>query len=607
MSRAGPGRGLGLRFRVFLLMGVGVIGPGALLTAVLSRRLADLDEQLVEGRQHAAAAVAGQLDEELTLDLETLQHAASAGHVDLEDADDAPERAALRDLYLHAHFPEGVFFIAERGRLVAEEPLRGGRSLAPAASSAEIQAVLRSGRPGVTPLVGSGAEARTYALVPVRNWEGRVVGIAGGVIEVGHERFTRLLRYLKRGPDAYAELVDRNGRVLASTERAHVGHGAECGGVARIASSQKGAAGLCVDCHRQPAVAGDRRHVLAAAPLSVAPWAVALRLPAEQVLAEADAFSWRFVALALVLLLLGAVFSWGAARSVTRPVGVLTLAAERIAGGNLADRIPNLGEDEVGRLGMSLERMRSALRQTNEELERRVADRTVELGRVNERLRERERSLAQLYGKVIGVQEEERRRIARELHDETSQSLAVLAMGLDSAAAAVKAGLPPRLDEVKALAVRTIEEVHRLVLDLRPSVLDDLGLVSAIRWYAERHLESRGIAVRCEFGEVPPLRPELETALFRICQEAMSNIARHAQAESVLVQVGLEGGGLTVEIEDDGRGFAAGAIGGSERRPFGLLGIRERAELLGGSAQIDSAPGKGTRIRVRVPLPAAEA
>ena len=607
MRRAvGPGRGLGLRFRVFLLVGVGVLGPAVVLTVTLSRRLSELDQKLIAGRERAAAAAAGQLDEELTLDLETLQRAASTGRVDLEDADDAPERAALHDLYLHNHFPESVFFLTDRGRLVAEQPVRGGRSLAAPPGSDEVQQVLRSGRPAVSALVGEGGEARTYAMVPVRNWEGRVVGIAGGVIEAGHERFTRLLRYLKRGPDSYAELVDRNGRILASTERSHLGHRSECAGVGLAAVSHKPMAGQCVACHRGSAIPDQNRYVLAASPLRTAPWAVALRLPAEEVMASAGAFSVSFVALVLSLLLLAAAFSWGAARSVTMPVAVLTGAAERIAAGNLADPIPNLGEDEVGRLGNSLERMRSALRQINEELERRVADRTAELGRVNERLRQRERSLAQLYGKVVGAQEEERRRLARELHDETSQSLAVLVMGIDSALAAVKSGLTPRLDEVKALAVRTIEEVHRMILDLRPSVLDDLGLVSAVRWYAERHLQARGIAVRCEFGEVPPLRPEVETALFRICQEAMSNIARHAEADGVLVQVGVEAGALTVEIEDDGKGFDADRVSASERRPFGLLGIRERAELIGGTVQIDSAPGKGTRIRVRLPLPAPE-
>ncbi len=614
MRRRSPRRALGLRSRVYLLMAVGVLGPGALLSWAVHQRLVEVDERLVEARQHAAAAVAGQLDEELTIDLETLQRAASAPHVDLEDGNDAPERQALRDLYLHNHFPSGVFFLDAAGRTVAEEPARGDRSEAPRPDSPDVQHALRDGRPVVTGLVGDGAAWRVYAMVPVRNWQGRVSGVAGGVVDATHERYTRMLRYLRRGRESYADLVDGTGRVLASTDPAHLHRPSECGGGRQAVATRQAEAAACGECHAgRPA--GERgRGVMAIAPLAGAPWAVAARLPERDVLASIGVFPPGFVALAALLVALGGLFAWGAARSVTRPVAVLTDAAERIAGGDLADPIPDLGRDEVGRLGRSLEQMRSSLRrmidlvaQANQDLEKRVDERTAELGRVNEQLRERERALGQLYEKVVGAQEEERRRIARELHDETSQSLAVLVMGLESAQAAVKAGLTPRLDEVKALAVRLIEEVHRLILDLRPSVLDDLGLLSAIRWYAERTLGSRGLSVRCEFGELDgTLSPELETALFRICQEAMTNIARHAHATAVLIQVARSDDGVEIEIEDDGRGFEPTQVDGSKRKPFGLLGIRERAELLGGTAEIDSAPGKGTRIRVRVPVPRRE-
>jgi signal transduction histidine kinase len=343
-----------------------------------------------------------------------------------------------------------------------------------------------------------------------------------------------------------------------------------------------------------------------------APWGVVVRQAADEALPTHGVFPWYVVLGGLLAQMLVAVtFAWGAVRSVTGPVAVLTDHAERIAGGELAAPIPDLGGDEVGRLGHSLERMRESLRlnidrvaQVNSELELRVEARTRELNEANAQLREREEVRRQLLQKVITAQEDERKRIARELHDETSQGLAVLAMGLEAAQDALRAGMPPRLEEVKALAVRTLEDVHRLILDLRPSVLDDLGLVSAIRWYAERTLESRGISVRCEFGEMPRLPPEMETALFRMCQETMSNIARHAQATAVLVQVGIEGSEVVIDVEDDGKGFDPDAAGQREgRRPWGLMGIRERAEILGGVARIESAPGQGTHVEVRIPVP----
>ena len=143
-----------------------------------------------------------------------------------------------------------------------------------------------------------------------------------------------------------------------------------------------------------------------------------------------------------------------------------------------------------------------------------------------------------------------------------------------------------------------------MILDLRPSVLDDLGLQSAIRWYAERHLATRGISVRCEFDALDHRYPAaFETALFRVCQEAMSNIARHAHAESVLVQLTEVEGEIRIEIEDDGRGFDPGNVSHADRRHFGLMGIEERVEILGGKVSIESTPGQGTRIRLAVPLP----
>ena len=135
-------------------------------------------------------------------------------------------------------------------------------------------------------------------------------------------------------------------------------------------------------------------------------------------------------------------------------------------------------------------------------------------------------------------------------------------------------------------------------------MLDDLGLASAVRWYADRTLTARGVAVRCEVGELPPLTTELETALFRICQETLSNVARHAQATQVLVELRAEAGQLCIDVEDDGAGFDPAAVATREGRPhWGLLGIQERANLLGGSVRFDSTPGAGTRVEVRIPLP----
>ena len=601
-----------LQARVFMLLGMGVLGPTAIGATALYHRLQVLDERQLAGRLHAAAAVAGQLDEELTLSLESLQRAATAHHVDLRDQSSEPEKAALREAALQGHFPAGAFMLDAGGLLVAEVPERGERTLAPPPDAAEVREVIQTGRPGVSAVVGSPLGDHVYAMVPVRDWRGEMAGLAGGVLDPNQRHFTTLLRFLKRFPEGAAEIVDRAGRVVASAEPGKARGLTECRHVATVVAERRSLVERCLKCHPGRSGEADFRSVLAVAPLKQAPWGVTLRQPERDVLASTEAFPAGLLGLEVALLCLGAVFAWGAARSVTRPVAALTAAAEKIAEGDLARPVPQAGPDEVGRLAYWLEVMRWSLRemlayveQANQRLERRVEERTAELARVNAALRGREQELARLYEKVLTAQEDERRRIARELHDETSQSLAVLAMGLDAAAAAIRAGQTPRLDEVKALTVRTIDEVHRLILDLRPSVLDDLGLLSAIRWYAERYLGGRGISVRCEFEKLERrLPPAFETAVFRVCQEAMTNIARHASAETVLVQARAEGGALVVEIEDDGTGFDPAQVARDTGRPhFGLLGIRERVELLGGKLMVDSAPGRGTRLHVEVPLP----
>jgi signal transduction histidine kinase len=163
-----------------------------------------------------------------------------------------------------------------------------------------------------------------------------------------------------------------------------------------------------------------------------------------------------------------------------------------------------------------------------------------------------------------------------------------------------------RLGDAKTLTRRAIDELHRLMHDLRPSVLDDLGLMPAIRWYAERYLEPVGIAVRCECAEIEErFRPEFEIAVFRVVQEAITNIVKHARAETVLIECEPSGGDLVIDIEDDGAGFDPHEVATSpdSQRGLGLLGMRERVELLGGTVKIDSAPGRGTHVSVRVPLP----
>ncbi len=562
MSGSARGRH-GIRRRVALLVGVGALAPMALFAWVSWSRLGALSLRLLQERQALAVSVAHQVDQVLRDNLLALASAASPSGVDAET------QAALRSTLLRSRYLEGVALLAAEGHVAFEESRTGRPFGQRIRSLPAVAEVFRSGRQLVTPFDAE-AGPRILLAVPVRNWEGRLSRLLCGVIDPGAPHVIGLLRVSVLGSGS-ADLMDGEGRAVASSDAQRLG----------------------------PAAPAGNREVAVSASLELAPWRLVLRQPEAEAMAPVGSLRQTLLLIGFPLLGVALFFAWGAARSVTQPLAELGEAAERIASGNLETPVPFLGEDEVGRLSRSFERMRQALWQSLEEL-------TQARELLEQRVSERTRQLTELLSKVVTAQEEERKRLARELHDETCQTLVALGMKLDAALAETTTdAVQARLGEAKAFAGRTLAEVHRLIYDLRPSVLDDLGLLPAIRWLGEHNLVPLGIAVRSEIEEPPGrLTPQAETLLFRAVQEALQNVARHSGADSVLIQVAAQGGKLEVEIEDDGRGFdpASVATPAPSGRGLGLVGMKERLALVGGSAQIDSAPGTGTRVVLTVPL-----
>lgn len=224
--------------------------------------------------------------------------------------------------------------------------------------------------------------------------------------------------------------------------------------------------------------------------------------------------------------------------------------------------------------------------------------------RVEDALRRSQEELRELGAAAHAAREQEKSRIARELHDELAQSLTALQMDVAWCKERVPEGQPAtsaRLAGMETLLNETVAATRRIASDLRPLMLDDLGLLPAVEWLVESFTQRNGIP--CELAVS---NPELElpsahaTAVFRIVQESLANVGKHARASRVKVGIECNGSELTLSIRDDGAGFSLQ----NPRKPnaYGLLGLRERASLLGGKASITSAPGKGTHVEVRLPV-----
>jgi signal transduction histidine kinase len=203
--------------------------------------------------------------------------------------------------------------------------------------------------------------------------------------------------------------------------------------------------------------------------------------------------------------------------------------------------------------------------------------------------------------RVVSAQEQERRRLARELHDETGQALTSILLGLRTVEeAGGEAEMRAAVGEVRDLVRSTLQDVRRLAVELRPKALDDFGLVAALERLAESFTEQTGIAIA--FQSLLPsarLTPEIETALYRIVQESLTNIVKHAQAHSVSIVLGRKSDSVSVIVEDDGVGFDPDR---TREGGLGLIGMRERVSLIGGRLTIESRPGAGTAFVAEVPV-----
>jgi signal transduction histidine kinase len=300
---------------------------------------------------------------------------------------------------------------------------------------------------------------------------------------------------------------------------------------------------------------------------------------------------------AATLLVTVLVVNLALSRFVVHRLEGFAAAIAKLRRGHLPAPLSESEPDEIGQLASTFNAMA-----------RQVEARDAENRILAEDLRRQSVQRGELLKRLITVQENERKRVARELHDALGQPLAGLTLRAEVMERLIV--LDPeraleQLEQIRALGAKTTDRMYDLIFDLRPSALDDLGLTAALRAHAERLLTGTGIAFELHDREMSGrLPPALEITLYRTFQEALSNIVRHAEARQVWVTLARANGVFKGEILDDGRGFDPGAVqwDGKGSRGLGLLGMRERVTQCGGQLQIVSRPGNGTLLRIYIPV-----
>jgi len=284
--------------------------------------------------------------------------------------------------------------------------------------------------------------------------------------------------------------------------------------------------------------------------------------------------------LALVGVIVTLLVNAGILRLALTQLLLLEQTAARIRSGDLSERVPHSAFTD-----RDLERLTGTFNAMLESLDT-----------YRQRLRE-------VAARALRAEEEERKRISRELHDDTAQTLAALLIRLRLARAAPEGKKNQVLEDLRAELVEAIERVRRYARGLRPPALEELGLEPALESHVRNLAESVGLNIRMEskpMGDL--LTPETELVLYRIAQEALSNAVRHSGAEQVAVRLAPEGANIVITVSDNGRGFLLNSVTTADEGGLGLFGMQERASYLGGRVEIQSSPGNGTVVRGIIPL-----
>lgn len=522
----------------------------------------------------------------------------------------------LESVYKYSVFSEGVFILDKYGNTLVTYPDKIEQYLN-LTHIIHVNQVIREGQPVVSNVytIEPAQKKVIFIFVPIKDSSDKVAGIIGGMIGPTSQLFNELLLSAKREWGGFAEIIDINENIVASSNPSLTfqPHNHD-NMISKLI--KEGVSGI-IECHHSFNYSDSEEytkdfeneggHLLTVVPIRLAKWAVIIGQPKSQIFSTAKNLELNYVLVVVIFIIISTLISIYLSRKIVSPIKSLISAVNNLASGDLSTPIKNLGSDEILKLSKSFDEMRQKLAESyeririyNTELEKIVESRTHEI-------EENRQIIKQLLRKVINSQEDERKRVARDLHDTILQDISAFLIKLDICKQHPEIISVEKIDEMRNVAIKTIDNIHNIIKNLRPTMLDDLGLQAALNVLVTTHLLSKGISCQLDIKTplIGKLSPNVEISVFRVIQEAIRNISRHSQAENAFISIDIKESFLEIIIEDDGLGFNVDKfmlLSSDNGRGLGIIGMKERVSLLGGDFNIQSSPAEGTRLFIRIPM-----
>jgi two-component system sensor histidine kinase DegS len=570
----------------------------------------DSTKKIVSDQLYIASSVASSLDYVLESNINRLYDISLAGQINFENISTVETKKLLAEAYKYSIFTDGILLVDLNGNLLQAYPSKYYKS----ANLSSIPAINKALKDDTTTISSlyifeTIKKPVIFVMVSLKNLEGQKIGLVIGLINPVNPQLNQFLQKIAINGESLIQIIDQNEMIIASNKQIVLLQNHDYRGeIGKLIKEKKWGILKCMYNSSNHNV--DSSFDLAVIPMKSIPWAIVFGRPSVVITDVINKLIYLFIIVVFIYLIAGFVFSMGLSKGIVKPIKALISEIHLISKGNYDKPVTMVGSDEIFILSKNFEDMRVKLAKTldrlknyNIELEKEVIERTNEL-------RESKNRIEMLLKKVINSQENERKRVARELHDGILQDLSAILMRIDILINKKTTNNKNDIEELKLILLKTFDDVKNIMQNLRPIVLDDLGLLSSIEWLIEATLKNRGIEYDfyTEGLDRLRLRPEVEISIFRIIQEALNNIIRHSNAKNVLVSALVKSNLLEIYVEDDGLGFDIrkflNNVGqfNDDFKGIGLLGMRERATLINGDLEIESKDSIGTKISLKVKL-----